>query len=35
MTIPTEGCWRIVATVDDAEVGSAVIDLRAKDNRDP
>lgn len=28
ITIPTEGCWRIVATVDDAEVGSAVLDLR-------
>ncbi len=35
MTIPTEGCWRIVATVDDAEVGSAVVDLRAEDIRDP
>jgi hypothetical protein len=29
VTIPTEGCWRVVATVDEALVGSAVIDLRA------
>jgi hypothetical protein len=30
MTIPSEGCWRVVATVDNAEVGSAVIELRGE-----
>ena len=30
LSIPESGCWRVVASVDDVAVGSAVIDVVAK-----